>query len=568
MFRSRLGASVATCALVLCAGCGGNKAEEGHREPTKSAKAAPLVASGSAPALRPLPMGKSDLAGYAYSLGRARRTFQPIKAAEKRSDWSRAEAVCRATLMADPGHLSAHWHLALSLARQGRYAEVAAPLSAAVAGDWMRWGQRSLEARALAGFLASPDGARYRVLAGQYRAAYRRVLADGMLLVGRRGKPWLPRVPGNTLINHRSEIYAYDVTRGRYLRVSRTNASLVGFLRAPAAPQLAYVSYRRVWVPSDAERKAGARPYLRRVRIGTVELGALRMSRREIELRDVASVALWYATDKKGRPRLLAWVESAKPAPGASRRRLLRLDVARAAATPLVVDGIPVADETLVVSYRAAELQRARVRGVRADWGDDASAGALRIASSHKTITFPAGESAWRDSLTWSTGRTRIAVSTRPVAPCSKDPGERTVKLYVIDVASAKLRPIAVGEGDFAPAWIDDGRLAYVDTSRAEPAVRIVDVTTGTEIARLETSGGLGTQRLPTPLACRSPDRDDGSDDEEDDDGDDVTGPVPSAPTSPVTTPAPKKSESDSPPSSTGAGPKLDTRADAGENTP
>jgi hypothetical protein len=72
----------------------------------------------------------------------------------------------------------------------------------------------------------------------------------------------------------------------------------------------------------------------------------------------------------------------------------------------------------------------------------------------------------------------------------------------VVEAATGKLRAIATGEGVFAPVWLDDTRLAYVDKSTGEPSVRLIDVTTGDEQAHIATPGGVGTDWLPAGAPC------------------------------------------------------------------
>ncbi len=510
---------------IAAAGCGGKRGDNGHAGDGDDASAGSTIAI--AP-IDPLPMGVEDLTAFTYNRKRsARDTFRKALAAAKRGDRAGAEAACRETLLIEPGHLEASWHLALALARQKRYAEVIAPLSAAVAGDFMRWGERSLIARALTGFRDSPFAKPYADLVAAYRDEFRREVSEALLVVGRRGRPWYPRARGEVNLNHRSELYAYVPDTGRYLRVSRTNGSLVGFVRNPSAPEVAYVSYRKVWLPSgsaprasgSSERlspRAGKAPYLREVRIGAVDLDATRMSRREVRLDDVLWVELFYTGTAK--PKLRARVRRARPARGERLVAVYDLDVARGRAEEISDPGE--IRELLRVGYDRAELHRPVLDGVTADWGADGSAGAFRLERTRKTITLPTGESAARDSITWSPTARRIAFTTVAVDPCSAEPVDRAVKLYVAEAATGALHAVAAGEGELAPVWLDDSRLAYVDSGPTGPMVRLVDVVAGGELARLETVGGMGTEWLPGTATCRpvEADEDDGASEDEIDD--------------------------------------------------
>lgn len=455
------------------------------------------------PALQPLPLGKDDLSGYAYSRGPGRAEFKKAIAAEKAGDWKAVEAACRATLLTDAGHLEAHWTLALSLAHQGRYADVAGPMSSAVAGDWMRWGERSLDASALRGFHESEYGDQWRALASTYRDLFRTSVARGLPVVGRRGKYWIPDAPGKQAINHRSEIYSYDVESGRYLRLSRTNASLAGFVVSPGGSQLAFVMYNRIWLP-DPKAAPDARPYIRVASVGTIDLVTATMSRYEVAFRDAASITLVYGEPADGVEPLYVRVRNAAPERGVPLEQTFLVDAARDRKTEVSAElAATLTGHALTVEHGFIRSTGTSVPGVLADWDDDGTAGAFRLEDTSKTITMPAGQSAHAASMRWSPSRTRLAVATMAIDPCSRIPDERSVTLYVVDAAAAKLRPVAVGEGMFAPVWLDDRQLAWVDTSKRYPAVRLVDVLSGSEIVRLETAGGVTTDRLMPDTGCR-----------------------------------------------------------------
>jgi hypothetical protein len=466
----------------------------------------------SLPALDPLPLGKDDLSGYAFSRGPGRAAFKQVIAAEKAGDWKAVEEGSRATLLADAGHLEAHWSLALSLARQGRFVDVAGPLSSAVAGDWMRWGERSLDDDALRGFLASDYGAQWRDLAGAYRDQFRASAARGLPVVGRRGKYWIPKKPGKQSINHRSEIYSYDVESGRYLRLSRTNASLAGFLVSPGGSQLAFVMYNRIWLP-DPKAAGDARPYIRSAFVGTIDLVTATMSEHEVAFRDVASIALVYGEASDGVEPLYVRVRNTAPERGVPIEQTFLVDTAHDRKTEVGAEAAAaLTGHALTVEHGFIRSSGHRVPGVLADWDDDGAAGAFRLEDTSKTITLPAGQSADATSMRWSPSRTRLVVATMAVDPCSKTGDERSVTLYVVDAAAAKLRPVAVGEGMFAPVWLDDRQLAWVDASKRYPAVRLVDVLSGSEIVRLEAAGGVSTDRLMPDTSCRPVHTDDDAD--------------------------------------------------------
>ena len=495
--------ALVSVAIALAAGCS-SKPSEGSSTSGEDTAEVAAGAGDRAPwsALVPLPMGKDDLSGYAYSRGPGRAAFISVIASEKSADWQAVESGSRATLLADAGHLEAHWSLALALARQQRYAEVAGPLSSSVAGDWMRWGERSLEDDALGGFLASDYGDQWRDLVARYRDKFRISVARGLSVVGRRGRQWSPTEPGNQSINHRSEIYSYDVESGRYLRLSRTNASVAGFLRAPSGTRLAFVMYSKIWLPGPDD--GDARAHIRVAQVGTIDLVTGTMSKHELVFRDVASLSVVFGPVSGGGERLYVRVRNASPERGIPVEQTFLVDTERDTKVEVSAEqALALTGPALTVEHGFVHSSGHVVEGVLADWDDEGAAGAFRLEDTTKTITLPAGQSADATSMQWSPSRTRLVVPTMAIDPCSKVADERSVTLYVVDAAAAKLRAIAVGEGMFAPVWLDDRKLAWVDMSARYPAVRLVDVLSGSEIVRLEAVGGVSTDRLMPETSCR-----------------------------------------------------------------
>src|SRR5690606_8059819 len=82
--------------VALGIGCGSKEA----KSQASGAGESSAPASNSSPplaALRPLPLGKRELTGYAYILGPGRPAYEKARAAEKVRDWAKMEAACRET---------------------------------------------------------------------------------------------------------------------------------------------------------------------------------------------------------------------------------------------------------------------------------------------------------------------------------------------------------------------------------------------------------------------------------------------------------------------------------------
>lgn len=239
------------------------------------------------------------------------------------------------------------------------------------------------------------------------------------------------------------------------------------------------------------------------------------MSASEVVFENVAEIEIYYAAAPTGgaaRRRqpdpaalvAVASVRAAKPlgpdAEAAADTYLLDLEAGTAQAVdpaqvarPSLTDTDAIAADALQVSFDRIRRLRLPVSGIVADWDESGTAGVFRLAGSRRTVTMPAGESADGHSLVWSPGRLRLTVATA-ADPCSERP---EVTLYVVDAATGSLRALHTGRGDFAPLWLDDDRLAYMQGRGADSRVTLVDVRTGTVLSQLGEPGGAGTTHLP-----------------------------------------------------------------------
>lgn len=505
--------------------CGSRRDDKSAQRPPEDARTTAEVPV-PLPPVSPLPLGKPTLADFTYNRGPESAPLERALVAEAAGQWTQAGAAAAEVLAAAPGNLEAAWILALMRARLNQLDQVLEPLSIAVAGDWLRWGERSLRDPVLAGLHASAHGPRYRELAEVYDEQFRQALAEDLLIVGRRGTPRYPARPGTVQVNHRSEIYAYDLESGRYVRASRTDGSLVGYVRAPAGASLLYASYRRVRSPAPG---SPALPVLMDVRVGGVDLAQGRVLG-EVVFEEVARIEIGYRS-KAARPGAGPNVAPAEHVPVARVQaaeggawRLYALDLAAGVARPLdpgrPEQGEPAGETSageataaalpaprLIVGADTVQLDRLPADDVMADWDDAGTAGSFRIARTRKTVTLAAGESVDGHSMAWSPTRVRLAFATAPLDRCAASPEARRVTLYAVDATTGKLHAVATGEGDFAPVWLDDTRLAYMQeasaapaaagTALGAPAVTIVDVVTGAIVTRLEGPAGVGTTHLP-----------------------------------------------------------------------
>lgn len=477
-----------------------------------------------------LPMGVGALHEFAYSMKSGRASFLKAIALDKQAkrdktdpDWRAIATHCRAALNADPGHLEAHWYLGLALARQEQYDEAAHHLSAAVAGDFLRWGQRSLALKALSSFYDSPAGAGYRDLVDQYRNQFRAALDRSLLLVGRRGRPWYPRSAGDGTLNHRAEIYAYERDSERYLRLSRTNGSMAGFAYAPDGNELLYVSYRAVWTPPvvqgepPSERAPPREPFIRKLSIGTIDLDDAVMSEHEVDLTGIAELWLGYgeptgSSRDRARP-VFARVRSPRDSDVAPSQpptiRTYELDISRGRAKLVDVTGPAISSPSrsapspqptstesrdrfthplLHVAYDRMARLGIPVAHVLADWDQRGAAGSFRLEQTQQTVTLPEGVLALGHSMTWSPSRARLAFTSVTPDPCERDAVNRQTALYMVESATGRAHQVTASERLRTPTWVDDVHIAYADAD----VVHIVESTSGERVLTLKTEGGLG----------------------------------------------------------------------------
>ncbi len=507
----RLGSAALSIALALVAGAGAACSGSGSGDP----RPRPAADGGSAGAAASVevalrPLGRASLDEFGWRRGPGRDAFARALAAEKKGDVPAVAREAAAALAADPGHLEAAWLVAVARGRLGELDGVLAPLEIAAAGDWAKWGERSLELAALAGFRDTPVGQGWVRAADRYRTALADALAGAVVVVARTAPPHLPRTSGGDgtdKVEHKAELYGVDLAAGRWLRLTRTGGAVVGSLPAPGRPLVAYAAYREV-----AHRGSGGAS-IRELRVGVVDLSTGRGGR-EIALRDVHEVTLgWHV--RGAEPSLVARVVAAGAA-APPRTFVLDWRQGQKRATDL-----PPPRDGLRVRPRSAERRRLPVAGITADWDDAGTASALRVDKSKKVIA-PGGAMIDGHSVAWSPDGARLAFATAAEDPCGAV-AARQVSVYVVDAASGRARVVGKGVGVPSPAWLDAARLAFVDGD----GVRVIDAGSGKELARLTGGGGVVTGTLGESRACADdaagpfapPEPDDGWEDESDDDG-------------------------------------------------
>lgn len=467
----------ALLALLACGCSGGSSATSPQRDEAGSDAAA--VAVVPVPAARPI--GLDTLDGFAYRRGPGRADYERAVKAEKKArgddDWKVVIAACRAARAADPGHLDAAWLEAAALARIGAHAEILAPLSVAVAGDWAKWGERSLTLPLFGDFLASAHGEAWRQLAEDYRAAFATAARGAVIVLGRDGPPH------GAELDRRAEVYAWAPADRRWLRLTHTGGTVVAALPAPDGGVVAYVAYRQLTKAVD-RKVALVSPGVAVIELATGRVG------RELPFTDVIDLRLGWKAGKNGAdPTLIAAIRAPKTAPSAG---TWILDWKREhAKRPAAGQKLAVGRDALVVTKGVARRLRAPVAGVTADWDDDGLASAIRLDDTRKTVTPPAGLVVDGHGLVWSPDRARLALVAVAEADCAAP-----ATVFVVDAGTGTLRKLGASAAP-APAWLDATHLAYTDGDR----VRLVDVTTAKPTGELTSAAGVATAIVSRPCA-------------------------------------------------------------------
>ena len=409
-------------------------------------------------------LGKGALDEFGWRAGPGKAAFGRALAAERGGDLPLIEREAAAALAADPGHLEAAWVAAVARARLGQHDRVVPALEIAAAGDWPKWGERSLELGALAAFRASPAGRGWVAAAEGYRGALAAALARAVLVIGKSPA-------GGRLA---SELYAVDLVEARWIRLTRTGGTVAGALPAGAA-LVAYVAHR-----------PAARGVLAQVKVGVVELATGRAGR-EVAIGDVRDLTLAWR-ERGGELELeAAWT------PAAGKKQAATIDWRHGRRTPLDKPR-PMRGARLAVDARGAALRRLPIAGVTADWDERATASAIRLDRSGKVVASPDGALVDGDTVELSPDQARLVFASAAEPPCA--PGDPR-RLYVAEVATGRVRKLAEGAVGSA-RWLDADRVAFVDGD----AVTVAAAATGKAIATVRGGASVTTTAIAPPRRC------------------------------------------------------------------
>jgi hypothetical protein len=422
-------ATLVVCALATGCGGRGNSAPIEQRDGSAAAHVVEAAAVAAPAEIAARPLGVPELAAFAWRTRTGHAPYLAARKAEDRGDWAAVAASCKQALAADAGHLDAAWLYAIALAKLGKLGEVLEPLYTAVAGDFGKYGDASLEHPALAAFVASPAGAAWKKRIEQDRALYVAALGRAMLVAG-GGK-----------------LYAYDATGPRFYRLT-SSGSVLGAMRIASAQRIVYVARLRL-AKKDWHLGVGMIDARGRT-LAAVDAG----SRGPLTVAYSSSKATagpWLATSRKG-----PW------------RRID--DTGALVALPANATRPPGA--WLEVFKRSARLH-ALPAGVIADWDDHGLASAIRIGKSNRVVTVASPGLIDGNTAVWSPDRSQLAFAAQLDEQCA--PGAVNAAAFIADAATGSTRELERAAGGLAVAWVSDRQLAIA----GDHGVSIVDLAGG-----------------------------------------------------------------------------------------
>jgi hypothetical protein len=377
-------------------------------------------------ALPPLSLGVRDLASFGYRARAGHAAFQLARQSEAQGDWSAVAVRCREALAADPDHLDAAYLYAVALAKTGAGAEqILPPLMKAVAADYAKWGQASLEQPALQPFLATTLGQAWRQRVEQDR------------------QPFIAALARSLIVTSQHDLYAFDGQAQRWYRLTRTGGAVIATLFVRSQHELAYVTREKISDNGKHRTKVG---------VGVVDL-AIGRTRRSIEAPAGKTLRIGYSTKKP--PGFIVRVgKDAWRLVEAGKLAFERVPAnAKADAPAYLADMI-----RMDVTGHSVRIDRPAVANVVADWDDSSLASAIKIGRSKKVVTVPSPGLIDGDTATWSSDGTQLAFVAQLSDTCA--PNVATAAAFVADGATGSVRELERATGGIAIEWYGERTLA------------------------------------------------------------------------------------------------------------
>jgi hypothetical protein len=477
---------VSIALVLLLAGACGKDDSKPKPPPAKAEELPPLTVP---------PLGVDAIKKMNYVYGDGAKAYEKVREAFKKKDWPAVAATAKEVLAKDAGHLDAHRMLGSALAQTGDFPGAAEHLLAALAGDFVRWGEKLPGDPDLKDFLVSPHGKALLAKHLEMKAAVETAIDRGVWLLGRRSTYKWPAKTGPSTT--RGELYAFDEATRRFFRISHTDHQLAAWLLSPDGQQIALVGYDRAELPAATAKNAAPklRGWVETIDARTFEQVTQRASFKSVRALGVSWGAggqlLVETFDGAGRwaltPKATFTVD---PSTG------------KTAKTTATTD--PGSGRVLLTLDEALVSPPQRGLKLTPSPTDPSLISELTIESSGRTISLP--ESGLGDASVprANPSGSRAAFATW-VDPCGEEDAAKP-SLYVADAKTGQTKHLLTTDSRFNLRWLGDDKLVYED---GKGGLRIWDATTGREAMKiLEKGSSLGLNGLsPTaePICRKEP---------------------------------------------------------------
>ena len=438
------------------------------------------------PAAAPLAMpvlGVDQVKRFNFIYDTGAQAHEKAIAAYRKKDWAAVRTQTEAALAKDPMHLGSHRLLAAALAQTGEPAAAVDHLVTALAADYLLY-MPTLADDDLKSFMASPHGQSVAALAAKIRDEYRRRIAGGLWLLGRRSSFKWPKELGVQPSTSRGELYVFDRETRRYFRLTHSDHQVVGFVRPANGNDVALVGFDRIDRPRPDASGPDAAPGFARPWIQVYDTVEWKAAPR-IVLPAAREVSIGYGAGDQ----LLVSTAQATGRWTVGEPAVSSVDRTTGKLTK-VTTALPAS--RVVVSLDEGRLVRVP-DGVVAAWTGDPPVTASLRTSNGKPIQIPESGSAAQSSIVVAPGGGHVAFATA-VDPCAKDAAP---SLYVADAATGTYKHLLSAASRFPTRWLGAGVLAYED---GDGAIRLWDAATGREAARLDNKPATSEDRSALAL--------------------------------------------------------------------
>jgi hypothetical protein len=481
-------AAIASClaASLALGACKGDKKKQGEPDDTVAEPTDQPI-----PHVDLLPLGVESPRIYSYRWGNGREAYE--KAVElagvAKPDWAAVATASAEAIAADKNHLPAHRLRGVALARTGKAAEAVEHFSIALAADWLDYGPELESDQLLSEFFETPPGKALSGANRRYEEAFKSAAAGGVLVIAKRSRFKMPDKEGDIWAASRAEIYAYSLETDRYLRLTHTGESILGYVTSPDGSRIAYLRASRYRFPPADE---GGAPRFLDARVGVLDADSFEPIGEEARLSEPSVGLMLYYT---------ATGELSLQSPDAVYSVDFEGGNLNASSATPIDDFSTLYRRTWTELERPvlyADITMARVLHPSRAAGQINSR-AIKLASG-KSVRLPdsGGESIRRPTL--SPGGKHVAFVGVADA-CAKP----EAALYVADVATAEPTFIHRGKALHGTRWLDGDRLLFEATPSE---LRLYDLTQKRIGATVKNRAGISfdaTSNVVTVEHCDKP---------------------------------------------------------------